>query len=140
MMILTDYALSINMLVRFIFTNIYLKGDKHMTFDKERLISVRKSLGYNKAEASRVLNMSAMGYGRYENGDRTPSYQTLSFIAEKFGTTVEYLMGTSKKSKVESITIRKNEYPELFELVSSVVNNKDASKRLLAYYKSLTDI
>ena len=43
-----------------------------MNLDTERLISVRKSLGLNKAEAAKKLNMSAMGYGRYESGQRSP--------------------------------------------------------------------
>ncbi|MBQ9644600.1 MAG: helix-turn-helix transcriptional regulator [Lachnospiraceae bacterium] len=38
-------------------------------------------LGITRAEAARRLNMSAMGYGRYEKGERTPSYQTVSYIA-----------------------------------------------------------
>lgn len=108
-----------------------------MQFDRERLAEVRKSLGYNKAGAARALNMSAMGYGRYENGDRTPSYQTLSFIAERFGTTVEYLMGTSKRAKSETITITKKANPELFDLVSSLSKDGDLTKRLLAYYNTL---
>lgn len=42
-----------------------------MDFKPERLISLRQSLGINKAEAARRLNISAMGYGRYESGERT---------------------------------------------------------------------
>ena len=57
-----------------------------MNFCPDRLIKIRTELGITKSEAARQLNMSAMGYGRYENGDRTPSYQTISFIAQKFGT------------------------------------------------------
>ena len=41
-----------------------------MNFVPERLINLRNSFGINKAEAARRLNMSAMGYGRYEKGER----------------------------------------------------------------------
>ena len=47
-----------------------------MKFKAERIIQIREQLGMNKAEAARKLNMSAMGYGRYENGQREPSFQT----------------------------------------------------------------
>ena len=43
----------------------------------ERLIKSRKLLGLNKAEAARLLNLSKMGYGRYESGERSPSFQTI---------------------------------------------------------------
>ena len=46
-----------------------------MHFCPERLIQVRESLHINKAEAARRLNLSAMAYGRYERGEREPSYQ-----------------------------------------------------------------
>ena len=67
-----------------------------MKFIPERLISLRKSLGINKAEAARRLNMSAMGYGRYENGQREPSYQTVAFIAQTFHSSVDYLYGKTE--------------------------------------------
>ena len=104
-----------------------------MHFVPERLISLRQSLGINKAEAARRLNMSAMGYGRYENGDREPSYQTVSFIAQTFHSSVEYLYGISDDKDVAILTISKNEEPELFVLVQSARNDRKLLERLLAY-------
>ena len=52
-----------------------------MNFCPERLVEVRTSLNINKAEAARRLNISAMAYGRYEKGEREPSYQSVCFIA-----------------------------------------------------------
>lgn len=63
-----------------------------MHFCPERLIQVRESLHINKAEAARRLNLSAMAYGRYERGEREPSYQyafilhTLSIVILTFFT------------------------------------------------------
>ena len=51
-----------------------------MHFCPERLIQVRESLHINKAEAARRLNLSAMAYGRYERGEREPSYQYAFYI------------------------------------------------------------
>ena len=49
-----------------------------MKFQPERLIQLRNTLNINKAEAARRLNISPMVYGRYENGQREPSYPTVS--------------------------------------------------------------
>lgn len=55
-----------------------------MKFQPERLIQLRNTLNINKAEAARRLNISPMVYGRYENGQRDPSYPTVCFIAHTF--------------------------------------------------------
>lgn len=106
-----------------------------MQFDPKRLIHIREKMGINKAEAARRLNMSAMGYGRYEKGEREPSFQTLSFIAETFGTTTDYLYGLSEDSCASVITISMNEEPELFLLAESLKHNRSLTKILLAYYQ-----
>ena len=104
-----------------------------MYFVPERLISLRESIGINKAEAARRLNMSAMGYGRYENGDREPSFQTVSFIAQTFNSSTDYLYGLSESKEPVSVTISSADEPELFMLVESVRNDGELLKRLLAY-------
>lgn len=105
-----------------------------MEFNAARLIELRKSLGINKAEAAKMLNLSAMGYGRYENGDRVPSFQTVSFIAQTFGTTTDYLYGLTDTSEPQSITIYQNDDPELYELVNTIKKEDALCKRLLNYY------
>ena len=66
-----------------------------MKFVPERLVALRTAQGITRAEAARQLNMSAMGYGRYEKGERTPSFQTVSYIAQYFNTSTDYLYGLS---------------------------------------------
>lgn len=104
-----------------------------MKFKYERLTQIRENLGINKAEAARKLNMSAMGYGRYEKGEREPSFQTVSFIADTFGTTTDYLYGISDTASTETITISSINNPELFHLVCALKKDPDLTKRLLAY-------
>ena len=106
-----------------------------MNFVPERLISLRESMGINKAEAARRLNMSAMGYGRYENGEREPSFQTVSFIAQTFHSSTDYLYGISDSKASTSVTISSESEPELFLLVESARNDGELLKRLLAYAK-----
>ena len=111
-----------------------------MNFQAERLIKIREQLGMNKAEAARQLNISAMGYGRYENGQREPSFQTVCFIASTFNTTSDYLYGLTDDSSPSSITISSSENPELFTFISSLQKDKSLEKRLLAYYNELIKI
>ena len=108
-----------------------------MKFKAERLIQIREKSGMNKAEAARKLNMSAMGYGRYENGQREPSFQTVCFIASTFNTTSDYLYGLTDNPSPNTITISSSENPELFSFVNSMQKDKDLEKRLLAYFKKL---
>lgn len=108
-----------------------------MKFYNERLIQIRESLGINKAEAARRLNMSAMGYGRYESGEREPSFQTVSFIADTFGTTTDFLYGNTEDSSSKTITISADENPEIFQLLETINNDNDLAKRLLLYLSKL---
>ena len=108
-----------------------------MQFCPEHLKKVRENLGMNKAQAARFLNMSAMGYGRYEKGEREPSFQVVSYIAERFGTTTDYLYGLSNHKTVKSITIYDYESPELFELVTTIKNDTELTVRLLSYIQKI---
>lgn len=109
-----------------------------MRFIPERLVSLRNSLGINKAEAARRLNMSAMGYGRYESGEREPSYQTVSFIAQTFHCSTDYLYGLSDSMEPSVITVSASEEPDLFLLVEALKNDKSGLlSRMLTYTRLL---
>lgn len=82
--------------------------------------------------------MSAMGYGRYESGEREPSYQTVGFIAQTFNTSIDYLYGITENKNADTILLSKENDSELFELVQIIKKNDDTRKRLLAYIKELT--
>ena len=111
-----------------------------MKFMPERLIALRTAMGITRAEAARRLNMSAMGYGRYERGERTPSYQTVSYIAQFFNTSADYLYGLSDNDTASSITINLSDDPDLFLLIQTAKTNKDMIPRLLAYASRLKDL
>lgn len=108
-----------------------------MKFQPEKLISIREQLGITKAEAARRLNMSAMGYGRYEKGEREPSFQTVSFIAQQLGTSVEYLYGETDDVAPSSVTISAETDPELFELIQNCKSDAQTAKRLLSYFEKI---
>lgn len=105
----------------------------------ERIKMAREKIGITKAEASRRLNLSKIGYCRYEYGERTPSIQTLEVIARCFHTSVSFLTGETDNMNPDYFIISQKNSPALFELVSSLQYSSDDSiKRLLAYYRALT--
>ena len=110
-----------------------------MTFQPERLIQLRTSLHINKAEAARQLNISAMAYGRYEKGEREPSYQNVCFIAQTFHCNVDFLYGISDEMHTDYITVSRAESPELYSLILELKGNHAMEKRILAYAKALSD-
>lgn len=107
-------------------------------FLPERLKKIREDRGLNKAEAARLLGLSKMGYLRYESADRTPSYQTIVFMAQKLGTSPDFLTGKTDDSEPMEFIISKSDDPVLFELITDLVDKKNPARtRLLAYYKKL---
>ena len=104
----------------------------------QRIITAREKLGITKAEAARRLNLSNIGYCRYEYGDRTPSLQTLEVIAQCFGTSVAYLTGETDEFEPDKIVIDKSANPDLFELIQAISNCDNSTvKRLLVYATEL---
>ena len=82
--------------------------------------------------------MSAMWYGRYESGEREPSYQTVSFIAQTFHCSTDYLYGLSDSMKPSTITVSLSEEPDLFLLIETIKKDKgDLLNRMLAYAEHL---
>lgn len=102
----------------------------------QRITAARENLGISKAEASRRLNLSKIGYCRYEYGDRTPSPQTLEVIAQCFGTSVEYLTGETDDIEPTKLVIDKTANPELFELLKVCSTYDNATVKRIAIYAS----
>ena len=107
-----------------------------MKFCPERLTQVRTSLNINKAEAARRLNISAMAYGRYESGQREPSYSSVNYIAQTFNCNIDYLYGISDEMKADYIMISSND-SDIYSLFEIVKSNNHITKTLLAYAKNL---
>ena len=103
-----------------------------MKFYPERLTQLRESLNISKAEAARRLNISAMTYGRYEKGEREPSYQSVCYIAQVFHCNVDFLYGVS-----DDIIISRSESPDLYALVEIMKKDAELSNRLTIYAREL---
>ena len=99
-----------------------------MKFQPERLIQLRNTLNINKAEAARRLNISPMVYGRYENGQREPSYPTVGFI-----------YGTSDKTDPDYIIVSSSNDPELYSLIKMIKQDSNVEGRILTYARKLLE-
>jgi transcriptional regulator with XRE-family HTH domain len=104
----------------------------------DRLKISREKLGITMAEAARRLNLSKIGYCRYEYGERIPSMQTLEVISHCFDTSVDYLTGATDDPSPDSIVINKKDSPELYMLARDLSKSENPTiKRLLAYYEKI---
>ena len=61
----------------------------------ERLVSLRTSRNLTQKQVYESVGMSAIGYQRYEYGDREPAYQKLIALADYFDVSLDYLVGRS---------------------------------------------
>ena len=91
------------------------------SFLPDRLKKIREGRGLNKAEAARLLNLSKMGYQRYE-------------------TTAKYLIGLTDDPEPKELIISKESDPELFSMVRYIISaDYPVRDRLLAYYKRIIE-
>lgn len=67
----------------------------------ERLTDLRKKKGEKQDDIKELLNVSRATVANYENGNRTPDYQTLVCLADHFGVTCDYLIRGVRSSYVD---------------------------------------
>ncbi len=108
-----------------------------MKFCPDRLIQLRTSMNISKAEAARRLNISAMAYGRYEKGEREPSYQSVCYIAQTFHCNVNFLYGISDVVDCDYIVISQSETPELYSLIEIIQQNHAIKDKVMTYVNEL---
>ena len=64
-----------------------------------RLKELRENKGLNQIELADILHISPSAIGMYETDKRDPSDDLKILIANFFGVSVDYLMGTETKNK-----------------------------------------
>ena len=69
-----------------------------------RLKELRKAKKVRQSEVAEAINCSQAVYSRYENGERTPSPDTIKALANFFGVTVDYLLGVDTTIPVALVT------------------------------------
>lgn len=86
-----------------------------------RIMELRKSLGMNQTEFSKLIGSTQAALSGYENGDRIPSYEILLSIAKTFNISLDWLCGLSNKKSLEnSITT----YDDLFRLFINILETR----------------
>ena len=65
-----------------------------MTFS-ERLKELRVSRNLTQKQVYTSVGMSALGYQRYEYGEREPAFKQLLALADFFDVSLDYLCGRS---------------------------------------------
>lgn len=66
-----------------------------MSIFSERLEEERKLAGWTKTYTAKKLNLPLTTYANYEYGKREPDIKTITKMAVLFGTSTDYLMGTT---------------------------------------------
>lgn len=103
----------------------------------DRLIACREKLGISKREASKRMNMSQPAYLRYELGQRQPSIHVVRTMADVYSTSTDYLLGLTDDDSPDTILIKKNDDPELFQIIETYKNDEALKERLAAYYNKI---
>ena len=70
-----------------------------MTFSM-RLKELRTSQKLTQKQVYSAVGMSALGYQRYEYGEREPAYQKLLALADFFDVSLDYLTGRTDNPKI----------------------------------------
>lgn len=66
----------------------------------ENLLNLRKSRNLTQKDVYTAVGMSAIGYQRYEYGEREPAYKKLIALADYFDVSIDYLVGRTDKPEV----------------------------------------
>ena len=72
-----------------------------MTFS-ERLADLRKSRNLTQKQVYEAVEMSMVGYQRYEYGTREPAFQKLIALADYFDVSIDYLVGRTDNPEVNN--------------------------------------
>jgi len=103
-----------------------------IALNKERLKECREKMGLTKMEAAAKIKVSQPAYLRYESGERQPSIQVVSEIAQAFNTSVDYLTGFTDEKEPDYVILNKKEVPIIFEIVKKCENlNEEQLRKIL---------
>lgn len=66
----------------------------------DRLMELQSKQNRLKKDIANAVNISVMGYYRYERGEREPSMSTLIALADYFNVSLDYLVGRTDNPEV----------------------------------------
>ena len=65
-----------------------------------RVRYLREKNRLTQAQLAKIINMSTIGYQRYESGERPPNFNVVLSLAEYFNVSLDYLTGRTKYKDV----------------------------------------
>ena len=74
-----------------------------------RIAAVRKQMGLSQEEFRELVNMSRRTVAAWESGDRTPSFSTLSDVADRLNVSVDYLLGRTNEQNKKQPAVQDGE-------------------------------
>lgn len=98
-----------------------------------RLKELRDSLGLTQAEFGKSIGIAKSTYNNYETGIRDPKSDFWIAVAQKYGVTIDYLMGFSDNPY--PISARKKSSGTVEDTPEDGLN--DAEFHLIALYRAL---
>ena len=81
----------------------------------DELRKLRKQKKLNQAALAEIVGMSQATVAAWENGTRKPDVETISYLADYFGVTVDYLMGRDEPAAAPAVPERLKESYALFQ-------------------------
>ena len=67
----------------------------------ERLKELRTNKNITQKQFAKIIGIEERSYQRYENGNSTPNYNVLIFIADYYNVSLDYLTGRSDNSTID---------------------------------------
>lgn len=98
---------------------------------KTKLLELRKSKNLLQKEVAFACGITTAAYGSYEKGDREPTLETLSKLADFFGVTVDELLGRTPQL-FDDARVERPEVLDLFEQLSAA-----EQQQVIGYMKGL---
>lgn len=89
----------------------------------DELRKLRKQKKLNQTSLAEAVGMSQATVAAWENGTRKPDVETISFLADYFGVTVDYLMGREESPK-EAPTPRDERRAQMEEILLRMPQDK----------------
>lgn len=100
---------------------------------KTKLLELRKSKNMLQREVAFACGITTAAYGSYEKGDREPTLETLSKLADFFGVAVDELLGRTPQL-FDDARVPKTEVQDLFDRLNVVDQG-----RVLGYMYSILE-
>lgn len=94
----------------------------------KKLRDLRERKDLKQIDVARALNIAKNTYSNYENGNRSPDYETLLRIANFFDVSIDYLLETdndNKKFIIQLTNEQYNKFHDIFEIIQSQVKKQE---------------